>query len=543
MRVTCFLVALALFASNAVAAPVAEDASLTDLISSLEDNLDVVSLDELEMEDDAAAARNGSGSGSGSGAGHSGDLTDADQPVIQQATFGMSMYDLAEYAGYVDVHVQITEASATDSVFNVNCVEESMANPNAPWNYMPRIATCPSTVTVPAGQTMATLPIWAIDNEVTDGDVKVTISLTLNSGSVPVSTPGPRTVVHIMDDDVDKPEEVVVNPTRCDPRMPMEIAIRYFGDRLANQFYKQSGARGQYFCTFVGVTRDNWAFGVRSINSFKNTGTLGAANRWQLWWNPTNSASGGEIRYESISRSIVDGLQGPFVPVNGFKPAGQVTITEVSDAVTYACLSVSGASDAVINQQYRYEITNTEFVRFRGISTSTIVLVAAPANKFDFNSGYWYFVSADSYVPYYTSEHRGGPPTGTYLKAARASGDNVPVVVLSNTCPAVADNRSCKRVAATGSTWFKVNQVYREKLGVTTARLSIFVGETYNAWSLSHYTLGTENWSDFWFVSYQARQIYYANRRGLGIVSSYYAVTQDYNYQGTVMVKSIGCAI
>jgi hypothetical protein len=543
MRVTCFLVALALFASNAVATPVADDASLTDLISSLEDNLDVVSLDELEMEDDAAASRAGSGSGSGSGSG-AGGLTDNFAPEIQQAMFGAAKYDLPEYAGYADVHVKITKAATSDSVFAVTCIEENMSNPNAPWNYVPRIATCPNQITVLRGQTTATLQIWVMDNDVTDGDAKITISLTYLSGEVPVTTPAPVTVVHVMDDDVNKPEEVVVNPTRCDPRMPMEIAIRYFGDRLANQFYKQSGARGQYFCTFVGVTRDNWAFGVRSINSFKATGTLGAANRWQLWWNAANSASGGEIRYESISRSIVDGLQGPFVAVNGFKPAGQVTVTKVSDAVTYACLSVSGASDAIINQQYRWELTNTEFVRFRGVFTKTIVLVAAPANKYDFNSGYWYFVSADSYVPYYTSEHRGGPPTGTYLVAARATGASVPVVVIDNTCPAVvAATQSCKRVAATGSTWFKVNQVYREKLGVTTARLSIYVGETYNAWSLSHYTLGAENWSDFWFISYQARQIYYANKRGLGVVAGYYAVTQDYNYQGTVYVKSIGCAI
>lgn len=541
MRLSIF-VALALLCSYVSATPVVnEEASLTDLISSLEDNLDVVSLDELEMEDDAAAARAGSGSGSGSGSNNG--LTDNFPPAMNQAMFDKAMYELPEYAGYVDVHVKITSASTTDSVYNVACIEESMANPNAPWNYMPRIATCPSTITVPAGQTTATLAIWAMDNEVTDGDVKITISLTLASGSVPVTMPAPRTVVHIMDDDVNKPEEVVLNPTRCDPRMPMEIAIRYFGDRLANQFYKQSGARGQYFCTFVGVTRDNWAFGIRSVNSFKSTGTFGAANRWQLWWNQANTASGGQIRYESISRSIVDGLQGPFVAVNGFKPAGQVTVTKVSDAVTYACLSVTGASDADINQLYRYEVTGTEFVRFRGATKSSIVLVAAPANKYDFNSGYWYFVSSDSYVPFYTSEHRGGPPTGTYVVASRATGTSVPVVTLSNACPAVVDNRSCKRVAATGSTWFKVNQVYREKLGVTTARLSIYIGETYNAWSLSHYTLGTENWSDFWFISYQARQIYYANKRGLGVVAGYYPVTQDYNYQGTVYVKSIGCAI
>jgi hypothetical protein len=72
-------------------------------------------------------------------------------------------------------------------------------------------------------------------------------------------------------------------------------------------------------------------------------------------------------------------------------------------------------------------------------------------------------------------------------------------------------------------------------------RLTIFVGITYPAWAISKMALGAEDWSDYHFISFQATTLYYANKRGVDIVSSYYAITRDDDYQGTVTVASVMC--
>lgn len=546
MRATLFLLALCLLASSALASEwlnTNEDVkSLSNLIDSLENTLPADNLSEIEEEDDLALGASSSVSGAPAGPGAPTPLPVQTGPTVWFVPAFASIKE-TDVTGYTVTVKQSVATPGSATVVPITC--------SATFHITTRFAACPQSVTILAGETTASFKIYPVDNNIIDGTALVTVAAVtqfMTPASVQwLNTEMSWTSFEITDDDATKPAPLPPKLARCDPRLPTVITISGAGDKLANQDYTIGGARGVYYCTYTGVTRNTWALGIRSASM---TGRrmlqldVGQAERWQLWWNARGVVGGGEIRYESLNLDTMLGFLGPYQPYKGFRPTPKVMAKTLSKAITESCVQLTGASatDAKFNQFYMWEDTLTwGLTRYRGVTDKTLVIVYSQPNLFNQNTGYWYVTEQTSFTAWYRSEEREQAVTAKYVTQGKATGTNVPTVAIvpSSNCPA-AITGTCVR--ATGSTNPLVNQIYK-KNEAAQGRLTIYIGTAYTAWSISSYSKGTESWSGYWFIGSNGNQIYYANKRDLPVTSSYYAVTSNATNQGVVVVTSTACTM
>lgn len=699
MRVTLFLVALALLLSTAFATINKEQdavASLSKLISSLEDTLPVDSLEQIEEEDDLALGASGVSGASGSAAPPAIatilELTldyDANKclqnifpggattTVDFAAQLSTALTTILGYSVVIDpaavvcgsikfpIHVPLTNGQNLDIIkllsdysksncpgvfcgFNpsatkvlanfykvmsvkflitsadiletnnkgvrivvatsqpvpsdglkmglavpISCVQ----NANTRFETILRFVPCPPSLMIEVGKSWASFWFQPIDNTIIDGTTRVSIVINSmlmdvhNGGLVAQSAftgdiSGQIVEINIMDNDISAPIMSSGNNVRCSPLLPSRIAISNAGDVLANQEYTQCGARGIYYCNFCGVTRNNWALGIRSQNYLQG---MGRAEAWQLWWNPFNQVGGGEIRYESQNTNRgLSGLLGPYAAVKGFSSAGGIVITVVT-ASTFAmqqCLQVTfplptGVIPATPNKFagfYAFEDnTAAQVIRYRAVRAGassyiiTYQTLSSGNTVFAANTGYWYISIDNDYAPYYVSVGRSSISTtidvtdargfvkGTNTGVSVNYGNPVVAFVADTNCPILAVPAS-NCVVAYGSLNQQVNQIYKQYVApvapVTTSylsyfttttttetlasRLDIWLGVSYTAYSISSFRTtasSNEPWAGYYFIAFGGKQVYYTNERSLAIdgkTSNKASVTSTYYpYQAT----------
>lgn len=549
MRVSLFLIAIALLLSSAVASEWLNNkqdvASLSKLINSLENTLPTDTLNEIEEEDDLALGATGATMGTGP--------VVVPSPVMAQGAPALQTGPTLRWQnkwgsiwendqkGYM-VNVTQSVATGSDTVIPIAC--------SATMQIGTRFAACPTQLVIPAGSTKTMFTVMPVDNWVIDGTVLVTVSAVADSlitGADWYNLDYRFTAFEIKDDDLAKAPRVSDANPKCSAYWPTVITVENAGDTLANQKYNLSGTRGVYYCTYIGATRTNWAIGIRACNGYvqpegQENVNVGVCERWQIWWNPYNLSGGGEIRYESLNLHPDQGINGPYQSYKGFQPTPYVWATTWGYAVSQPCLSVNGATgvDAKFSQFYGWEESNiVGLTRYRGQTDRRLVIVFSEKNTWNTNTGYWYITEDTSFTPWYKSSTRDSMVTASYMNGGKATGsDSISVTIAAaGNCPSTIPG-TC--VMASGSTNFQINQKYQKNMAAT-GRLTIFIGQAYTAYSISSWTLGTEYWSGYWFIGYSGKQIYYANVREQPVTSSYYPVTSDAFNQGTVKVVNSSC--
>jgi len=289
--------------------------------------------------------------------------------------------------------------------------------------------TCPSSVTIPPVSKVGSVNVCVDrDNKFRDGTDYLLITSPGSASS---------TTLQIWDDEdkwiADIDPKFASRYSRCDPSFPEIMEVTDAGDVGANQQYKKVGAKGNYYCTYVGTTRSNWAIGVRQPMQ----PGVGLANFWQIWWNKDSTATGGVLRYQSINTDFYTGYQGPYAAYTGeASPAGTMLTVKsvlVGVATEFACLWVQGAGAPEFNDYYRWVDTNADgkYV-FRGVNN---VLLSIRAELYNpvvavgaLPSGYWRFMRDGQTLPHYETIKVSDNVLGEYKIGALQYGGGTPYV-------------------------------------------------------------------------------------------------------------------